>query len=396
MTDQTQSFKKKSAKVPAQKKERMVRKKKTSTAWTYLRPFAVFFLSLIIVFGALFFTVNTLIHKYFYPVDPNDATPIVITIPSGYGASAIAKLLYEACGEGEEGLIRNKAVFKIYVDFMGKSSKLQAGTYVFAKNMDIEQMVDAICVGNPPKETMRFRITEGNSVENIADRLVKLGVFDEAQRTEFLMLCRTGEGFENYSFLSAVPKNEQQNRDYLLEGYIFPDTYEIYMDATPESLINKALLRFNDIFSVAMIEQANTLGMSVDDVVILASMIEKEAKASDFTKVSAVFHNRLKQNMTLGSDATVQYITKGSSLTFTQEELQSTSLYNTYLYKGLPLGPIANPGLTAIEAALNPDEAYVKDGYLYFCLKDGESGELVFAKTLAEHEANVKKYRENW
>ena len=134
----------------------------------------------------------------------------------------------------------------------------------------------------------------------------------------------------------------------------------------------------------------------MDEMLILASMIEKEAKTDDFKGVSAVFHNRLKQDWTLGSDATVKYITGSTEITLSDSEIKLESPYNTYKYKGLPPGPICNPGRAAIEAALYPDESMLKEKYMYFCLGDPETGETVFSKTEEEHNAAVAKYNELW
>ncbi len=362
--------------------------------WAALRPFTIALSSLIIVGVTVFGAMHILLSKYFYPVDSNDATPVKVVIPKGYGASAIAKILYEACGEGEEGLIANKAVFKVYVDFLGKSNNLRAGTYYFSKNMGIPQIVDELCMGNPPRATVDLVFTEGKTIEGIAEDLVKNGVLDSVDT--FLSMCKSGEDFMNYSFMEAVDKEKGSQRDYMLEGYMFPNTYNFFLDSTESEVITKFLVKFLDVFTDDYREQAEELGMSIDDIVILASMIEKEAKTEDFSKVSAVFHNRLREDMTLGSDATIQYIVKKNTLKFSEEDLESQSLYNTYKYKGLPIGPICNPGEAAIKAALNPDEDYVKEKYLYFCLKDTETGELVFAKTLAEHQKNVDKYSGSW
>ena len=136
--------------------------------------------------------------------------------------------------------------------------------------------------------------------------------------------------------------------------------------------------------------------MTMDEVLALASMIEKEGKSSTFDKVSAVFHNRLKTGATLGSDVTVQYALGVKKLVLSGEELNVESAYNTYKYKGLPVGSICNPGGSAIDAALYPDEQTMEDGYLYFTLTDPETGELMFSKTLEEHEAIAAEYRDLW
>ena len=127
-----------------------------------------------------------------------------------------------------------------------------------------------------------------------------------------------------------------------------------------------------------------------------ARFIFEEGKAESFDKVSAVFHNRLKEGMTLGSDVTVQYAVGVRRLVLTQEELDTDSPYNTYIHTGLPVGAVCNPGNAAIEAALYPDSDYVEEGYLYFVLTDPETGELAFTKTLEEHDEIVEQYRPLW
>ena len=240
-----------------------------------------------------------------------------------------------------------------------------------------------------------FTVTEGMTVEAIAQRLVQQGVLQNSSR--FLQLCLTGGDFaESYQFIKYAYENSTGERPYLLEGYLFPDTYEVFVDASEEDIINKMLTRFGEVYAKAYADRAEELGLTMDEVVILASIIEKEAKTFDFAKVSAVFHNRIGLDMSLGSDATIEYILKTGSIELTQEQLMYDSPYNTRLYKGLPPGPISNPGAAAIEAVLYPDEQYVEDGYLYFCLMDRSTGALVFAKTEEEHLANVEKYKPNW
>ena len=387
-----------------EKKRRGGRENSTARKiWRAVRPLLIFIISAGICVGAFVFAFNFMKARLFSPVDIGDATPVEITISPGSGASSIARKLYEAGGVDESGsivspgLITSKTVFKIYVDFTGKSSKLKAGTYILSRNMDIEQIVDVICEGNPPRTTLKLVVTEGMTAEEIADKLVSLDVIKA--KSEFLNLCKTGESFrEKYPFVANIPVNAAQARDYALEGYLFPDTYEIYSDEAAESIIGRMLTRFDQIMGDKYTRRAAELGMSVDDVVNLASLIEKEARhENDFARVSAVFHLRLKKGMKLQSDAPLKYILHTSGvLTFTAEQMANASLYNTHVYEGLPLGPIANPGRKAIEAALYPDEGYMAEGYLYFCLMDSKTGELAYAKTLEEHNENVAQYRARW
>ena len=138
-------------------------------------------------------------------------------------------------------------------------------------------------------------------------------------------------------------------------------------------------------------------GLSMDQLITLASMIEKEAaKTGDYAKVSAVFHNRLAQGMRLESDPTAKYTDGATNMVLTSAQVSLDTPYNTYVIPALPIGPICNPSPAAIEAALHPSQSFIDEGYLYFCSKDPSSGELYFSKTLAEHEAAVAEYRPLW
>ena len=187
-----------------------------------------------------------------------------------------------------------------------------------------------------------------------------------------------------------------EGRKYLLEGYLAPNTYEIYTDATPLSIVRKLLSQTDKVFLSEWQTRADELDMSMDDILILASMIEKEAKKADFAKVSAVFHNRLDKKMKLESDPTIHYVTGERRMSLRSSDLAVESPYNTYRISGLPAGPICNPSPEAINAALYPDESYVAEEYLFFCSKNPESGELHFSRTLAEHERAVEIYAPLW
>ncbi|MBR5949233.1 MAG: endolytic transglycosylase MltG [Clostridia bacterium] len=364
--------------------------------WSIIRIPLIIAASVFIVYTLLSKVGSKLYTKYVMPVDENDATPIVVTIEPGSGASEIAKVLYEACGEGEEGLITNKAVFKVYVDFIGKSNRLQAGTYVLSKNMSIPDIVDTICRGMPPREVKKLQVTEGMTIEAMAAKFVADGILSSPDR--FLELCVTGEAFaQDHPFIKDIPDDETGERKYKLEGFLFPATYEIYVDATEETIIDKMLSRFGQIWGPIYTARAKAMGLSMYEVVTLASTVEKEARMKrDFARVSAVFNNRMAQNMMLESDATIEYVLKTGSLHLTEAQLATPSGYNTHINYGLPIGPVSNPGDDALSAVLYPDEEYLQDAFLYFCLKDPNIGELVFAKTLEEHLANVAMYSPLW
>ncbi len=365
-------------------------------AWRILRPAVVFLISLALALSLAVIGFNVVMNRFYRPVDEQNETPVVVTVKKGSSSSAIANLLYDEQEDGSPGanqLIRNKAVFKIYVDFTGVGSKLRSGTYTFNRGMTIPEIVDMLAAGDGTvQKTIKYTLIEGLTAEGMAESLVQQGVLTSADR--FLQLCSTMKGVTTNELM--ITPGEAEGRAYALEGYLFPDTYEAYEGSSEETVINKMTTRFYGVISEAYILRAEELNMTMDQVITLASLIEKEAKSADFAGVSAVFHNRLKKDMPLQSDATIQYILKSRKLIFTAEELATVSPYNTYVNTGLPLGPICNPGKAAIEAALYPDGDLLKGGYLYFCLKEPESGELVFAKTLEEHNKNVEKYRALW
>ncbi|NLG37231.1 MAG: endolytic transglycosylase MltG [Clostridiales bacterium] len=326
--------------------------------------------------------------NYLKPVDADDHTPVVVDIESRSTVSTIARILEE------NGIIRNKSVFKYYVDLMGYGSKLKAGTYILNRQMSIYEIMEKLARGEGKAKVMKFLVIEGMTIEAMAESLVQQKAIDS--KDEFLSLCRDGDSFMKYAAISDIDTPENENRKYLLEGYLFPATYEIYVDSSEETVIEKMLNKFTLVMKQEYIERAEQLNMTVDQVITLASMIEREGKTSDFARISAVFHNRMNDEMRLESDATVQYALGIRKLYLTDEEIKIDSPYNTYKIDGLPIGPICSPSQKAIEAALYPDETTMSEGYYYFATKDPMSGELNFSKTLEEHEAAVEQYRPLW
>ena len=360
-----------------------------SGIWNLLRPMLVVLAALVLVFG-IGSTVYAMIDSaYLSPVNPEDQTEIPFTVESGQSLTRVSTNL------AEEGIIKNRSVFKYYCDFAGLGQKIQAGDYTLRKNMDIFQIAELLTTGDGKPMTTLLTIIPGWTVEDIAAMLKEQGVYKDT--AEFLNLCRTGTGLSDYYFIQDALKTARVGeRRYLLEGYLAPNTYEIYTNATPTEVLKKLLDQTDVVLTYDWQERAGTLGMTVDQVLTLASLIEKEAKTADFTKVSAVFHNRIKDGMKLGSDVTIHYITGERRMALRDSDLKVDSPYNTYLYAGLPLGPICNPSAAAIQAALYPDEAFLAEKYLYFCSKDPDTGELAFSKTLEEHNAAVAIYAPLW
>lgn len=223
-------------------------------------------------------------------------------------------------------------------------------------------------VAPPPKPDVRITIPEGWDITDINGLLKQYNA--EIPRTIPDPLR------QQYAFLAALPKNAS------MEGYLFPDTYRVYPDQLPQALIQKQLDAFAKR-ALSLTEEATTQKRTLEDVVILASIVEKEVTApADRAIVAGIFLNRLRAGIPLQSDATVNYITHAGHARLTAADLATDSPYNTYAHTGLPPGPISNPGDAALDAALHP----TKSDYYYF-LTDSE-GRTYFAKTFAEHQRN--------
>ncbi len=326
--------------------------------------------------------------SYVAPVADSTAQTVYIEIGSGSSLSSISTLLFE------KGIIRNKFAFQLYADLNDVGGSLKAGKYNLSPGMTLEQIADVLMKGNPPRSVTKVLFLEGYTVMDMADKLVEKGMFDEPERNQFLQLCNDVDAFSaDYDFIAALKNSDSlSKRRYALEGYLAPNTYEFYTDATPKEVITKLLDQFDDMFKLEYEERAQTLNMTVDQVVTLASIIEWEATEQDFKNVSAVFYNRLKEDDIFGSCATMRYVTGIKKQTYTTEETSIESPYNTYMYKGLPVGAINNPGEKAIGAALYPNQEYIDQGYYYFMNKDKTSSELVFAKTQKEQDKHKADY----
>ncbi|MGI6175013.1 MAG: endolytic transglycosylase MltG [Christensenellales bacterium] len=343
--------------------------------------------------GLIAYGVDTLYHyveeEYISPIDAQSDAFYEIVIPSGSSVSKIGRILED------NNIIRSKATFKLSADINEVAGKLRAGTYYLSPSMSIETILDILTIGTAPDKTAKVVIVEGRTAKDIAQILVDAGILSNT--ATFLKLCNDPEPFDKYGFINDMIQKGTQDRRYVLEGYLFPDTYEFYMNATEESIIQKLLARTDEIFNEEYRLRAQEMGYTMDEILTLASIIEKEAIEQDFVKVSAVFHNRLNSSYPrLECCSTVQYISDKNNLVLTQEQLNMDSPYNTYRVSGLPEGPICNPGKAAIEAALYPDETMIEEGYLFFCLTDPQKGELVFAKTLEEHNANKVEWQPLW
>ena len=306
---------------------------------------------------SLFFLITILfITAIYFPLDENSATQKVVNIPSGTNAKEIVDVL-----EKNEIIRKNNYTIRILTKLLKLEDQLKYGEYNLSPSMDMLQILDKLVKG----EVITYKITipEGYTYTQIAALLDKKEI---AEKGNFLKLL--------------------EDEEKPLEGYLFPDTYEVPKKYGAENMVKAMLSNFNKIvIENKFIEKAEKIGFSLDEIITLASIIEKEAKFSDEkNKVSSVFHNRLKKGMKLQSCATIQYILEEPKEKLEEKDLKIDSPYNTYLYRGLPPGPVCNPGFDSIIAALEPAE----EDYLYFVL--GENGRHIFSKTYQEHLRNKK------
>jgi len=332
------------------------------------------------VFGFIFFCILlSLVAGYSYYNSGLEAVGTAenadikeIVIPKGSSVRSVSRILEE------EGMVKDRRVFEIYCILNKMTERLKAGKYSIDNSLDVPGIVEVIVSGKALIDTVKFTIPEGYSLVQIMEKLKGLGVVSP----ESIQAALETEIYD-YDFISQIPDREKK-----LEGYLFPDTYEIYKETSAEAIVDKLLSRFNNIFTKEYKNRAKELNMTIDQVVTLASIIEREAKLDSERKtISAVFHNRLKKKMLLQSCATIQYILKEQKEELTYKDLEIESPYNTYKHIGLPPGPIASPGLKAIEAALYPENT----DYLYFFTKDDSSH--VFSRTYNEHISAQNKFK---
>ena len=292
---------------------------------------------------------------------------VTFTIPDGASMGDVCDILEDA------KLIDNKLLFRAFFALTA-SGDPKPGEYTANTYYDYRTTTKLITRKGGAKETVKVTIPEGYETRQIVDLLVKKGVSDKESIEEVL---------KNADFDYAFVKNLKKGEVSRLEGYLYPDTYEFYVNGDPKSAINKLLSNFNNKFTDEYAARAKSLGYSTREIITLASIIEREATDKDRKNVSSVFHNRLKINKPLESCATVQYILGERKARLTIADTEIESPYNTYENYGLPVGPIANPGIAAIEAALYPADTE----YLYFAVS--EDGKHAFSKTYEEHIKNA-------
>ncbi|NLJ78309.1 MAG: endolytic transglycosylase MltG [Tissierellia bacterium] len=331
----------------------------------------------IMAFVVLLFISSLIIYyiKAVEAISVDDPKVVELEIPEGASSKRIANILKE------RGLIRNELIFQIVVRMNDMSANLKAGLYSMDTGMDIDDIIQVLSEGGKNKNVSKVTIPEGYEIRQIADELSEMGMID---REKFLELTSNKEYFEDdYPFLKQLDAGSG------LEGYLFPSTYEFYADSTEDDIIRRMLDQFQQVYEENIEEYMDTVDLSLNEVMTLASIIEREAKRDDERElISSVFYNRLKQGMLLQSCATVQYALEERKEELSDKDTRIESEYNTYINKGLPPAPIASPGKGSMIAAIRPADG----DYLYFRTKEDGTGAHVFSRTYSEHlEANPNK-----
>lgn len=316
-----------------------------------MKKIFIFLLIVIVIFTSLYFWWKNGIA----PVDSANTSSKTFIVMKGRGTRAIVDDLKK------EGLIRDPIVFFLLLKKEGVDEKIQAGQFILSPSMSAEEVIKKLQVGT---FDITITIPEGKRATEIGEILkIKMSKYDSA-------------------WIEELSKNE---------GYLFPDTYFFKVDSNIEQIIDIMKRNFYKKYG----EVINNTSLSRKDIVILASLIEREAKHSeDRLLISSVIYNRLNQDMKLDIDASVQYALGFDSIenvwwkkNLTYEDLKIDSPYNTYTNPGLPPGPISNPGLASLKAAGSP----AKTDFIFYV--SDQQGKTYYAQTLEEHNENVRKYR---
>ncbi len=312
-----------------------------------------------------------MIHSYETTPHAGNGKEMAVSIPRGTGPRAVSRLLADA------GVIDEAVDFERYIHYYRRASgQIKAGELAFRDNMTPRQVLDVLLAGTPV--THSVTIPEGLRIDEVAELYSQAGL---ANKAKFVSRSR------DKTFVKSLGLPGDS-----LEGFLFPDTYKFRKDTPLDEILGKMVAGYRQVFNAEWHKRAREIGMSELQVVTLASIVEKETgAASERALISGVFHNRLRDNWRLDTDPTVIYavlLARGSfSGNLTQSDLKIDSPYNTYRHKGLPPGPICNPGREAIEAALFPE----KTKYFFFVSKN--DGTHFFCPTLACHNAAVRRFQ---
>lgn len=299
-----------------------------------------------------------------------------VVVQDGASAKQISRQLYEA------GLISSTFWFEVWLWLTGNETKIQGGFYSFPANINIINLT-RLLTGNLVSQEVTVRLQEGWTIKEMAAELAKHQLFTvddfistATSPTQTQVIAGRIEG----EILESWPGGS-------LEGYLFPDTYRFYRQSTPQEIIIKMINNLDTKLPVSWREVIKDRGYSIHQLLTLASIVEKEVPgAADRKMVADIFWKRLRANVGLQADSTINYFTGRNVPSVSSDDLAIDSPYNTYKYRGLPPGPIANPSLSAIEAVVFPQH----NDYWYFLTTP--QGQVIYSKTFEEHKQAKAKY----
>ncbi|MED1438666.1 endolytic transglycosylase MltG [Aeribacillus composti] len=315
------------------------------------------------------------------PVDPDNKEPVKVQIPIGSSVSQIASILEK------NDIIKSAIVFKYYVKFKNESG-FQAGNYQFNQSMTIQEIVERLKKGELMGEAaIKLTIPEGLQLSEIADIIAKHTPYSKKE----IMNQLTNQQFIKQmqkKYPNTITDDIFNGRiKYALEGYLYPATYSFYEESPPLAEIIETMIKKTDEMLVPYRNKMKELSLSTHQFLTLASLVEEEAtEKADREKIASVFYNRLEKNMPLQTDPTVLYSLGKHKERVYYKDLEVNSPYNTYKHKGLPPGPIANAGKQSLDAVANPADT----NYFYFLAT--KEGEVIFTKTLDEHNKEKAKH----
>ena len=331
-------------------------------------------LVILIVLGVgLYFYLGSYIDKSLESVDINNDNKIIVEIPEGSSTSDIAEILFN------NNLIRDTRVFKYYAKKTKADSQLKAGNYILSKSMHTNELIEALIKGSSLGNTVNITIIEGLTLQETAQSISdQLGLnYDKLVS----IMENAGAFKDKYQFLMDNPNIKN------LQGYMMPETYNVYINSNEESIVEMLISQFDGFYQTDMMPLMANSKLNMEDVINLASIVEKEAVLDEERdEVAATFLNRLDINMKLQSCATINYAHGVWKERLTNEDLAIDSPYNTYIVEGLPPTPINSPGKKSIVAVLQPANV----DYLFFVAKG--DGSHYFSNNYEDHLAAKNKY----
>lgn len=340
--------------------------------------------------GLIFFALVIFLIIYFHSIEKAVVTEEEsLVVNQGETVDDIAEKLHE------QDILENYNFFIFYIRSNNLSKQIKAGKYYLQPGFSIKDISQLLVSDKAKKPEVTIKITEGWNINKIASHLEEKGFFSKEEwyqevgypknRDKNKDLNLEEKYVQEYEFLESKPKH------YSLEGYLFPDTYRLYQDFTPQDLAEKMLSNFSNKLDGELIRKIEKSDRSLHELVTMASLLEKEVGDTNNSKeikiISGIFWNRLKNGQALESCASLAYILEENKRQYSDQDTKIESPYNTYKYQGLPPAPVSNPGLKAIEAAISPKES----DYNYFLSPIG-SDKTIFAETYQEHVENKNQY----